>query len=75
MDYNRRKTDASPMKRVASSGGANARRPLSGMKVHSSIDGSAESNAKSPRNVANAGGIIQNVKTFKGPNHPFPSID
>ena len=66
-DYPENKRAQSGNKR---SGTGTLNRPLSGVGAHSSIDKSSISDNKS-----SGAGQVANVKNFKGPNFPFPSID
>ena len=70
-DYptNKRAQTASQTKRSGSGTGTHAPRPLSGVGASPSIDRTSGSDQKS------AGGTVGNVKNYKGPNHPFPSVD
>ena len=56
-------------KRLGSGGGTHKNRPLSGLRVSPSLHDSTGSE----KNTVGSGGL--NVKHFKGPHHPFPSID
>ena len=64
-----KKADTSA-KRIGSGTGTHKNRPLSGLRVSPSLH---DSSAGSEKNTVTSGGL--NVKNFKGPNHPFPSID